>query len=295
MPGTQFIIQLVVYLAALLALTWPMGRWLAAVAEGRFPRWMAPVVRAEQAFYRLAGIADASGSSWIRYVAALIAFNTLGVLVVHALQRFQGMLPFNPQHMSAVSADSAFDTAVSFVTNTDWQGYAGESTLSYLTQMLALTTQNFFSAATGIAVVWALIRGFAAHSSGIIGNFWVDVTRATVYVLLPLSSLFAIFLVSQGSIQNLDRYKDVATLEVGTYRQPRNGPDGQPAKDCQRHAVAGGCPGPRRNRSRWARSPRRKPSRCSAPMAAASSTPIRRTLSRIRRRSRTSRRCWRSS
>jgi K+-transporting ATPase ATPase A chain len=139
--------------------------------------------------------------------------------------------------MAAVTPDSAFNTAVSFVTNTNWQGYSGESTMSYLTQMLALTVQNFFSAATGIAVAFALIRGFAARSSGVIGNFWVDMTRITTWLLLPLSLVFAIVLVGQGVIQNFDAYKDVATIETVTYQQAKNGPDGQPLKDDKGSAV----------------------------------------------------------
>ena len=140
-------------------------------------------------------------------------------------------LPLNPQGMAAVSADSSFNTAISFATNTNWQGYGGEATMSYLTQMLALTGQNFFSAATGIVVVFALIRGFAARSSKSIGNFWVDITRVTVYVLLPLSLLFAIFLVSQGVIQNFSPYKEVTTLDSTAYQQPKKGADGEPLKD----------------------------------------------------------------
>ncbi|MEP7098974.1 MAG: potassium-transporting ATPase subunit KdpA, partial [Burkholderiales bacterium] len=161
----------------------------------------------------------------------LLAFNVLGVIAVYALQRLQGVLPLNPQGMTAVSPDSSFNTAISFVTNTNWQGYGGESTMSYLTQMLALTVQNFFSAASGIAVVYALIRGFAARSSGVIGNVWTDLTRITLYVLLPLALVFAVFLVGQGVIQNFDAYKDVTTLEVNAYQNPTNGPDGQPLKD----------------------------------------------------------------
>jgi K+-transporting ATPase ATPase A chain len=153
------------------------------------------------------------------------------VLAVYALQRLQAGLPLNPAGMTAVSPDSAFNTAVSFVTNTNWQGYAGESTMSYLTQMLALAVQNFLSAATGIAVVFALIRGFAARSTGVIGNFWVDVTRITTWLLVPLSLVFAVFLVGQGVIQNFDAYKDVTTIEVTSYQSPKNGPDGQPLKD----------------------------------------------------------------
>jgi K+-transporting ATPase ATPase A chain len=237
MPTTQVIVQLVVFLAILLVLAWPLGKWLTAVAEGRLPRWMAPFVWVENALYRLAGVDAAKGTSWKSYAIAAIAFNVLGIFVVYALQRLQGVLPLNPQSMVAVSPDSSFDTAVSFVTNTNWQGYGGESTMSYLTQMLALTVQNFFSAATAIAVVWALIRGFAARSAATVGNFWIDVVRSTIYVLLPLSIVYALFLVGQGSIQNLDGYKDVTTLEVNAYQQPKNGADGQPLKDAKGAAV----------------------------------------------------------
>jgi K+-transporting ATPase ATPase A chain len=159
------------------------------------------------------------------------------VIAVYALQRWQGWLPLNPQGFGAVGADSAFNTAVSFVTNTNWQGYVGEATMSYLTQMAALTVQNFLSAATGIAVAFALIRGIAARSGAAIGNFWVDVTRITAYVLLPLSMMFALFLVSQGAIQNFAAYQDVTTVEPLTYRQPKLGADGQPAQDAQGKAV----------------------------------------------------------
>ena len=206
-------IQLAVFLTLLLLLAWPLGRWLAAVAEGRLPQALAPLRRAEAALYRAAGIDAASGMGWKAYALALLAFNALGALVVYALQRLQGGLPLNPQGLPSVGADSSLNTAVSFVSNTNWQGYAGEATMSYLTQMLALGVQNFLSAATGIAVAFALIRGFAARSSSAIGNFWVDVTRITAYVLLPLSLVFAVFLVSQGVIQNFQPYQDVSTLE----------------------------------------------------------------------------------
>jgi K+-transporting ATPase ATPase A chain len=169
--------------------------------------------------------------SWSQYAFAVLALNALGVLAVYLLQRWQAWLPLNPAGMAAVSPDSAFNTAISFVSNTNWQGYAGESTMSYLTQMLALAVQNFLSAATGIAVVFALIRGFAARSTGVIGNFWVDVTRITTWVLLPLSLVFALVLVSQGVVQNLDAYKDVTTLEVNTFQQAKLGTDGQALKD----------------------------------------------------------------
>ena len=228
---SQAWIQLVAFLAILLAAAWPMGPWLHAAAEGRLPRWLSPLRKLERGLYRLAGVDGDASMGWKHYALGLLAFNALGVVVVYALQRLQGVLPLNPQGMAGVSPDSSFNTAFSFVTNTNWQGYGGEATMSYLTQMLALTVQNFFSAATGIAVVFALIRGFVARSSGVIGNVWADLTRVTLYVLLPLSLVFAVFLVGQGVIQNFDAYKDVTTLEVNAYQTPRNGPDGQPLKD----------------------------------------------------------------
>ena len=203
MPTTQAMIQLGVYLAILLVLAWPLGRWLAAVADGRLPRWLAPFVWCENALYRLAGVDPSKGTSWKSYALAAVAFNVLGIFVVYALQRLQGVLPFNPQSMGAVSPDSSFNTAVSFVTNTNWQGYTGESTMSYLTQMLALAVQNFFSAATAIAVVWALIRGFAARSAGTVGNFWADVTRSTLYVLLPILSSIRFFSSARARFRTL--------------------------------------------------------------------------------------------
>ncbi len=174
---------------------------------------------------------------WLNYAFAILLFNVLGVLAVYALQRMQVWLPLNPQAFANVSPDSAFNTAISFATNTNWQGYGGESTMSYLTQMLGLAVQNFLSAATGIVVVIALIRGFARHSAKTVGNAWVDLTRVTLYVLLPISIIYAVFLTSQGVIQNFDAYKEVTTLDVTRYDNPKNGPDGQPLKDEQGNAV----------------------------------------------------------
>ena len=213
LPSTQAGLQLLAFLAVLGALAWPLGIWLTAVAEGRLPRWLSPLARAEKLLYRAAGVDATESTGWKRYALGLIAVNVIGVLAVYALQRLQGLLPLNPQGLAGVGADSAFDTAISFVTNTNWQGYAGESTMSYLTQMLALTVQNFLSAATGIAVVWALVRGFVARSTGTVGNVWADLTRATLYVLLPLSLVFALFLVGQGVVQNFAAYADATTLE----------------------------------------------------------------------------------
>ena len=232
-------LQLGLFLVVLIALAWPLGAYMTRVMQGENVgpvRFFAPL---ERAFYRLAGIKQDEEMGWRGYAVALILFNVLGVAAVYALQRLQGMLPFNPQAMAAVSPDSSFNTAVSFVTNTNWQGYGGETTMSYLTQMLGLTVQNFVSAATGAAVVIALIRGFARHSSAKIGNFWVDVTRMTLYVLLPLAVVFALVFSQQGVIQNLSAYKDAHTVETVKYQQPKVdakgnpvlGKDGKPAMD----------------------------------------------------------------
>src|ERR1017187_6192967 len=208
------LLQIALFLGVLLAMAKPLGWYMARVYEGKLPafvRWIAPV---ENMFYRLCGVDSKDEMRWTRYAMAMLWFALLGVLVVYGMQRLQDLLPLNPQAFGAVSPDSSFNTAISFLTNTNWQGYSGESTMSYLTQMLALAVQNFFSAAAGMAVVWALIRGFVARSSGTVGNFWVDPTRSTLYVLLPISIVFAVFLVSQGAIQNFDAYKDATTLEV---------------------------------------------------------------------------------
>ena len=212
--NAQAWLLLAAFLALLLLLSWPLGRWLAAVAEGRLPCGLVPLAAAGRRLYRLAGVQPDAGMGWRRYAMALIAFNVIGVLVVYTLQRLQGGLPLNPQDLPGISADSSFNTAISFVTNTNWQAYGGEVTMSHLTQMLALAVQNFLSAATGIVVVFALIRGFAARSAQTVGSAWVDITRVTVYVLLPLSLVVAVFLVSQDVIQNFSPYKTVAVLDV---------------------------------------------------------------------------------
>eukprot|EP01031_Cornospumella_fuschlensis_P051002 gene51002-62372_t len=192
---------LALFLGVLLLVSWPLGIWLTRIASGKLPGWMHKI---EAPLYKLAGTSADKSMNWAQYALALLAFNLLGVLVVYLLQRVQLWLPLNPAGMANITPDSAFNTAISFASNTNWQGYAGEATMSYLTQMLALAVQNFLSAATGIAVVFALVRGFAARSTGVIGNFWVDITRITAWLLLPLSLVFAIFLVGQGVIQNFD-------------------------------------------------------------------------------------------
>ncbi|MGE8642605.1 MAG: potassium-transporting ATPase subunit KdpA, partial [Achromobacter sp.] len=192
----EFVGLLVLYLAVLLAIAPLLGRYIRIAMENgqsRLTAWGRPL---ERGIYRLAGIDPQAEMGWKRYTLAVLAFNILGIVVVYGLQRLQGMLPLNPAGMGAVTPDSALNTAISFVANTNWQGYAGESTMSYLTQMLALTVQNFVSAATGIAVLFALIRGLARHCSATVGNFWADMVRCTLYVLLPLSFVLALALVS---------------------------------------------------------------------------------------------------
>jgi K+-transporting ATPase ATPase A chain len=228
---TQAIILLVVFLASLLVLAYPLGLFMAKVGDNAPIAGLGWLRRCENGLYRLAGTSAQAAMSWKTYAMSLLTFNALGALVVYAIQRVQLWLPLNPQAMVNISADSSFNTAVSFVTNTNWQGYTGEAAMSYFTQMVALTGQNFFSAATGIAVVFALIRGFTARSSKSIGNFWVDITRSTMYVLLPLAMLLAVFLVGQGVIQNFKPYKEVALIDAVSYQMPQNGPDGQPLKD----------------------------------------------------------------
>ncbi|MGZ5181290.1 MAG: potassium-transporting ATPase subunit KdpA [Ramlibacter sp.] len=222
------------FLVLLLLLAWPVGKWMAVLLEGRLPRWMASV---EAPLYRLAGVDPGHSMPWTQYAFGLLAFNALGALFVYGLQRLQRVLPLNPAGLAAVSPDSAFNTAVSFVTNTNWQGYSGESTMGYLVQMVGLAGQNFFSAATGIAVAFALVRGFSQRSASGVGNFWADLVRSTLWLLVPLSFVVAMFLVFEGSIQNFSAYRDVQTLEVNAYQQPKNGPDGQPLKDAQGNPV----------------------------------------------------------
>jgi K+-transporting ATPase ATPase A chain len=214
---TNDFLQIGLFLAVLLLLVKPVGSYLALVfadAPNRITRFGG---RVERGIYRLCGIASTEEMGWKRYALAMLLFNVLGLLVVYVLQRLQPWLPLNPQHFASVSPDSAMNTAISFASNTNWQGYAGESTMSYLTQMLGLTVQNFLSAATGIAVLVAVVRGFARRSALGIGNFWVDLTRSTLYVLVPLSLLMSLLLVSQGVVQNFKPYVDVPVVQAGSY------------------------------------------------------------------------------
>jgi len=220
-----------VFLAVALLLVKPVGLYMANVMEGR-PIWPLRIgAPLERLIYRLCGTDPGTEMSWKGYAIALIVFNAIGALFVYGLQRLQLWLPLNPQHFANVTPDSSFNTAVSFITNTNWQGYSGESTMSYLTQMAGLAVQNFLSAATGIVVAIALIRGFVRRNAQAIGNFWVDMTRSTLYVLLPISVVFALVLVWQGMPQNFSAYKDVTMLETVTYQQPKTDAAGNPIKD----------------------------------------------------------------
>ncbi len=215
-------LQISLFLAVLLLLVKPVGAYMAAVFADQ-PEQLAfnrvavgSAAPLERILYRICGVETEEDMSWQRYAAAMLIFNVLGLLVVYLLQRVQQWLPLNPQNFPAVSPDSAMNTAISFATNTNWQGYGGESTMSYLTQMLGLAVQNFLSAATGIAVLIALIRGFVRKTATGIGNFWVDMTRSTLYILLPLSFVFALALVRQGVPQNFKPYETVPLLQATT-------------------------------------------------------------------------------
>lgn len=199
---------LAVFAIVLLIITKPIGLWLTPIAQGRAPAVVDAIDR------RLISVLAPSGreESWQRYAVSLLTFNTLGLIFLYVLQRIQGLLPLNPQGFEGVAPDQAFNTAVSFVTNTNWQSYGGEMTMSYLTQMLGMGVQNFLSAATGIAVAFALMRGFSRHESSTIGCFAHDVIRITLWVLLPMCLTYALFLVSQGVIQNMSDYLTVTTL-----------------------------------------------------------------------------------
>jgi len=230
-------LQIALFLGVLLALAKPFGWYMARIYEGQLPAFVRWIVPAENMFYRLCGMDSKEEMRWTRYAMAMLWFALLGVLVVYGMQRLQDLLPLNPQAFGAVSPDSSFNTAISFLTNTNWQGYSGESTMSYLTQMVALAVQNFFSAAAGMAVLVALIRGFARHTAETIGNFWVDMTRSIIYILLPLATVLALALVSQGVIQNFSAYQTVPTVETITYDNPKMDAAGNPVKDASGNPV----------------------------------------------------------
>jgi potassium-transporting ATPase potassium-binding subunit len=224
-------LQLILYLVVLLALAKPLGLYMARVYEGRAPGLEPALGPLERLCYRLGGVRREEEMGWKAYAGAMLLFNLVGVLVVYGLQRLQGVLPLNPQGFGAVSPDSSFNTAASFATNTNWQGYGGESTMSYLTQMLGLAVQNFASAASGMATLVALIRGFARRTATTIGNFWVDLVRTTLYILLPICVVFALALVSQGVVQTFRGYPTVPVVQQIQYEEPETDKDGKPVLD----------------------------------------------------------------
>ena len=218
------LIQIVLFMVVLLALAKPLGSYMAKVYQGErtfLDRIVGPI---ERFIYRISGIDPKTEMDWKVYAIAMLVFNLLGLFFVYALQRLQGILPLNPQGLGAVSADSSWNTAVSFASNTNWQGYGGEMTMSYLTQMLGLSVQNFVSAAAGMAVLVAFIRGIVRHTTKSIGNFWVDLTRSTLYILLPLSIVLALALVSQGVVQTFSEYKTVNGLQASAEQNLPLGP-----------------------------------------------------------------------
>jgi K+-transporting ATPase ATPase A chain len=230
---SNLLIQCGLYVIVLLAAAKPLGEFMARVYQGE-RTFLHPVFGwLERSTYRVSGVDPAREMRWVEYALAALIFNALGFLAAYALQRFQAVLPLNPADLGAVSPDSSFNTAVSFATNTNWQGYGGETTMSYLTQMLAMTVQNFVSAATGMAVLVALARAFARKQAGTIGNFWVDLTRSTYYILLPLSFVLALALASQGVVQTFGPYVTAQTMEKIDYEEATPGPDGKPLTDAE--------------------------------------------------------------
>src|ERR1700760_1165493 len=206
-------LQVALYCVLLVLLTKPLGGYMTRVFAGERTS-LSPVLRPlERGLYRLSGVNEAEEQHWVTYAIAMLAFSFAGFVVLYALQRLQAVLPFNPQHLDAVSPDLAFNTSVSFVTNTNWQSYVPKTTMSYLVEMAGLTVHNFLPAATGIALAIALIRGFSRRSAKSIGNFWVDMTRCTLYILLPVSIIVGLFFIWQGMPQNLHAYTNTVTLE----------------------------------------------------------------------------------
>ncbi len=206
-------LQIGLYLFILLLLVKPLGSYMARVYQGErtlLGRVVGPV---ERLIYRILGLRADDEMDWKTYAFALLLFSLVGLLALYGLQRLQSVLPLDPQNLGPVAPDTAFNTAASFATNTNWQSYSGETTMSYLTQMLGLTVQNFLSAAAGMAVLVAVIRGFVRHSTNTLGNFWVDMTRGVLYILLPLSLILALVLVSQGVVQTLSGPREVALLQ----------------------------------------------------------------------------------
>jgi potassium-transporting ATPase potassium-binding subunit len=233
------IVQIILYFGVLLLLAKPLGVYMARVYEGQPSGLDSVLGPVESLFYRICGIKPAEEMGWKKYTGAVLLFSAAGAVFVYFLQRLQGWLPLNPQKFSAVSPDSSFNTAISFITNTNWQSYGGETTMSNLTQMAGLGVQNFVSAAAGMAVLVALIRGFARHSAETIGNFWFDLTRSTLYILMPLALVYSLLLVSQGVVQTFSEYKTVQLSQAITYDDPKLDTKGNPVKDGKGNPVTG--------------------------------------------------------
>jgi K+-transporting ATPase ATPase A chain len=227
------ILQILIYIAVLVLLAKPLGSFMAAVYEGKPTLLNRAVGPLERLFYRVCGTSETDEMNWQTYALAVLLFNAVGVIFLYILQRIQGSLPLNPQGFPGLTPDLSFNTAGSFTTNTNWQAYGGEVTMSYLTQMVGLVGQNFFSAATGLAILVALIRGLSRHTAQTIGNFWVDMTRSILYILLPLSIVVGLFLVSQGGLQNFSPYQAVNLAEKTSYQNAVLDADGNPVKDAQ--------------------------------------------------------------
>ncbi len=226
-------IQIGIYFVVLILLVKPLGSYMARVYQGESTFLDRPIRPVEGVIYRLIGIDPQDEMDWKTYAIALLVFSALSVLVVYLLQRIQGLLPLNPQKFGATTPDLSFNAAVSFATNTNWQSYGGETTLSYLTQMVGLTVQNFVSAAAGMAVLVAFIRALARKQTTKLGNFWVDLTRGTLYILLPLAIIFSLVLVSQGVVQTLSPYKQATLLQPSSYQLPKLDANGNPVTDSQ--------------------------------------------------------------
>src|SRR4051812_36788421 len=233
--------QLIFYMVVLIALAKPLGWYMARVYDGQsvgLNRVLGPL---ERGLYRLFGTRADAVMEWKQYTFAMLLFNLLCFLVVYLLQRTQaftqGVPALNPQGLGAITPDSSFNTAISFATNTNWQGYGGEVTMSYLNQMLGLNVQNFVSAASGLATLVALIRGLRLRTAATIGNFWVGLTRSALYILLPLSLVLALVLVSQGVVQNFSAYQNVPLVQAQSYQQPQLDANGNPVKDASGNPV----------------------------------------------------------
>src|SRR5262244_3552491 len=231
-------LQLTVYVIALALITKPMGLYLLRVLDANGKTWLDPVLRPlERGTYRVMGVDPKKEHDWKQYTLAMLLFSMVGCLFTYAILRLQNILPLNPQGLAAVSPDCSFNTATSFTSNTNWQSYVGEATMSYFSQMVGLAFHNFVSAATGIAIAAALVRGIARHTATTLGNFWVDLVRITYYLLIPICLVFAVFLVSQGMLQNFKPYTKATLVEPMKVQVEKKDASGNTVKDADGKAV----------------------------------------------------------